>query len=161
MIELVTVVAILGVLSAVCVASLTPTQDARQSAAARHLASHLNRLREHALTTGVGTWASFNVPGGTCSFLSESTTTPGRANAVAQSDPDRGGAWVMALGSGDWSGVSIVSVSVGGGATDIGFDWMGRPVNAAGTLLTSNAVVTLTGSKTVTVRAGSGLATTP
>lgn len=161
LIELVTVVVILGTLSAVTIAALSPTISARQQATARTMAALLNRQRAQAMLTGVGTWASFNTSTNTYSFFVDSTSIAGRANALAQTDPDRGGSWAISLNSGESAGVAISSVSIGGGGTDLGYDWRGRPVNSGGTLLTSNAVITLSGPTTVTIHAGTGLATTP
>lgn len=161
LIELLAVVAILGMLSAVTMVSLCPTIGVRRQAAARWLASKLNGQRSQAITSGIGTWVSFDSSTNTCSFLMDSVASPGWGNASSQTDPDRGGPLRAVLGTGEWSGVSISSVSVAGGGTVLGFDWQGRPINSAGTLLTSSSIITLSGPTTVTIRAGTGLATAP
>ena len=161
LVELAVVVAILGVLSAATFAALAPSTLVRQRAAAKSMATMLNRQRAQAMLTGVGTWVTFNTSTNSYAFSVDSTAIAGRANASAQTDPDRGGAWTISLGSAESAGVALTSISIGGGGLDLGYDWMGRPINSGGTLLTTDTIITLSGPTTVTVRAGTGLASTP
>ncbi len=161
LIEAITIVVILGVLSVVAVASLSPTQSARRSSAARVLTSRLNEQRLEAMATGLGRWVVMNASESRCEFYVDSVSNPGWANAAPQSDPDRGGAWTLSLGTGEWNGVAIDSVTIAGGGSTFGFDWMGRPVGLSGAVLASDVVVTLSGGGTVTVRRSTGLVSTP
>lgn len=161
LIELSAVVVILGALSAVTIASMSPAEHTRQQAAARTMVTMLNRQRALALLTGVGRWTTFNTSANTYSFAVDSVSMAGRANAVSEVDPDLGGPWSISLNAGGSAGVLLTSLSINGGGTDLGYDWRGRPVNSGGTPLTTDAVITLTGPTTVTIRAGTGLASTP
>lgn len=161
LVELVSVVVILGVLSVTATLALSKSTQARQSGAARQLARDLNFARARALATGAPTWVSFSYTGNSYSVLAENPASPGRAGAIALTDPSTGGSFVVRFNTAERQGVSLVTVSIPGGGTDLGFDWLGRPQNGAGTLLASNAVVTLTGPVTATVTAGTGLATSP
>jgi Tfp pilus assembly protein FimT len=161
LIEATTIVVILGVLSVAGVASLSPTQSTRRLSAARALTSRLNAQRLEAMATGVGRWVVVSASESRCEFYVDSVNNPGWANAAPQSDPDRGGAWTLSFGSGEWNDVAIESVSVAGGGSTFGFDWMGRPVGPSGAVLASDVVVTFSGGATVTVRRSTGLASSP
>jgi len=90
LVELIVVITVVGIVSAVCVSSLTSLGSTREAAAARQLLHDLSYAREVALMTGTRTWVRFNLQAGTYSLLSESVATPGRANATALSDPATG-----------------------------------------------------------------------
>jgi prepilin-type N-terminal cleavage/methylation domain-containing protein len=159
LVELIAVTAIIGVLAAVGVGSLGGIVSTRQAAAARSLARDLNLAREHAMTRGRSAWVSFDTAGARYSLLLDDAITPGRPAAGLMPDPATGADFTIALDAGASAGVRILSVSIPGGGSDLGFDWMGRPQDAAGTLLSGNCQVTLTGGKTVTVVARTGLTT--
>ena len=161
LIEMIAVISLVGILSVTAVVSVSGTAAGRSRAAARMLARDLNFARERALATGRGTWVSISVTGSSYSVLAESEASPGRVGAIAVTDPATGRPFVVRIGAGESAGVAIEAVSIPGGGTDIGFDGLGRPSNAAGTRLTSNATVALSSAATVTVSGGAGLATCP
>lgn len=158
LIELTAVVAILGIISLTAIVSVTPSVNARANSAARVLAWTLNRQRETAADCCIATWTSFDVGSSRYTLLTDDPNVPGRVNALSQIDPATGATRTTTLDSGETVGITLSSVSVSGGGTDIGFDWMGRPTNSAGTLITSDALITFSGGRTVTVTKGSGLA---
>lgn len=161
LVELIAVISILGIMSVTAVVAISGTDASRARAAGRALARDLTFARDRALATGRGTWVSFTVGTSSYSVLAENPLVPGRVGAVAIVDPATGGSFVGRLGQRESAGVAIQSVTVPGGGNDIGFDWLGRPQNAAGTRLTSNATVALSNAVTVTVSAGAGFATSP
>lgn len=156
LIELVAVLVIVGILAAVAVPAMGTLASTRSAAAGRLLAQDLLHARQHAMATGRATWAVFNVGNETCSLLVEPTAGAGRGAAVAMTDAGAGGTYVRQLGEGEFAGVEIVAAVAGGGA-EVGFDWLGRPVNAAGAALTSEATLTLSGGVVVTVQPETGL----
>lgn len=161
LIELIVVITLMAVISATAIASMSNLANSRQRATARQLARDLNYARERAIATGVRSWVSFNTGAGSYRIRAENTASPGLASALNITDPATGGAFVVMLNSAASSGVTLTSVSVPGGGSDIGFDWMGRPQDSSGVQLTSNATITLTGGGTVTVASNVGIATVP
>jgi hypothetical protein len=73
-------------------------------------------------------------------------------------DPATGDTFVQVLGAGTFAGVGITS-AVFDGDVEVGFDWLGRPLEAGETALSADGTVTLTGGYVVTVNAETGLAT--
>jgi len=160
LIELIAVLVIAAIMAGIAVPTLSTLASTRSAAAAKLIARDLTYARERAMTTGARTWVVFNTGTNSYSVLQEPTGNPGRSNAVSINDPSTQKALVQTLGSAQFSGVSINAVAFDS-AAEVGFDWLGKPLNTTQASLTANGTVTLTGSKTVTVQAGSGLTTTP
>ncbi len=156
LIELVVVLVITGILAAVAVPAMTTTQTMRCRVACRDLARSVAYARERAVTTGVGHWVLFNTTTDTYTMLVENISSPGRSGAASFTDPSTGAAFQRSFNSGDYVGVDLLTVSIGTGS-EIGFDWMGRPMDSTGTLLSAQGTVTLSGSQSVTIQAGTGL----
>lgn len=161
LIEMIAVVVVLGVLSVTAAVSMNGTGAARARAAAHFVARDLSFAREWALATGTTTWVVFSVGTNSYSVLAENPAAPGRAGALTITDPATGQAFVSRLNDPALAGVGLSAVSIPGGGNDLGFDWMGRPMNAAGTRATTHATITLSQSQTVTVTAGAGVVGVP
>ena len=160
LVELVVVMVIAAIMAAVAVPTLSSLASTRAAAAAKQVVRDLTYARERAMTSGIRTWVVFNVSGNSYSLLQEPVGSPGRSNAVLITDPSTQAHWSQTLGTGPFAGVSISSAAFGSG-TEVGFDWLGKPLDSAAAVLTANGTVTLSAGKTVTVNAGSGLASTP
>lgn len=158
LVELVTVIVIAAVLASVAIPAVGSFTAARSSAAAHRVARDLTFARHRALSSGCRTWAVFHTGAGTLSILSEPVGSPGRFNAITLTDAGTGRPMVCALSSAEFGGVSIVSVSFDG-AAEVGFDWLGRPLNNTGSLLAAQGLVTLSSGKSVAVQPETGLAT--
>jgi prepilin-type N-terminal cleavage/methylation domain-containing protein len=158
LVELVVVIVIVAIVSAAAVPSLQSTTTTKRAVAARLVQRDLGFAQATAQATATTTWVVFDATEQTYEMLLESTTTPGRAQATAMTDPATGRSHVQALDAGDLLGVSIVSVNFGGGS-QIGFDRLGRPLTADATFLSTAGSVTLTGSHVISVEPASGLAT--
>lgn len=161
LIEMIAVVVVLGVLSVSAAISLSGNPAARSRAAAALIARDLAFARERALATGNPTWVVFSVGANSYSVLAENPAAPGRVGALTLTDPATGRSMVASLSDPIFADVTIASVSIPGGGNDLGFDWMGRPVNAAGTRLTTSVTVTLNPSQTITIAAGAGTVSVP
>ncbi len=157
MVELIAVLVIVGIMAAVGAPAISYAQGSRQRVACRQVARDLNYARERAVATGTRTWVVFNASTDIYTMLVEVPANPGRANAVALTDPATGKAFSQALNTGDFAGVDLVSVSSGTGS-EVGFDWLGKPYDSTSTLLTSAATITLSAGQSVTVEPGTGLA---
>ncbi len=161
LIELITVLVITAIVAAVALPSLAGASTTRRAMGANQIVRDLDYARERAISTGTRTWVVFNTGTNSYSVLQEDPTNPGRVGATALTDPaNTGKTYVQYLGTGEFVTVTLSSV-VSGTGSEIGFDWIGKPYDSTSTALTSAAVVTLTGGKTVTVQPITGLATTP
>lgn len=157
LIELIAVLAVTSILAAVAVPALSNIGSARPKLAARQLARDLGFARERALTTGITTWASVNLAAATFSLLVENPSAPGRAGAVALTDPACGKAFIQRFGVGDFTGVSIIAVAIGGGThNEVGFDWLGRPLDQTQTLLSTTGTISLTGGNSISIEPMTG-----
>lgn len=160
LIELVVVMVIAAVMAAVAVPTLSSLASTRSSAAARLLVRDLSYARERAIATGLRTWIVFNVGTHSYTLLQEPSGSPGRNNAIAVIDMARQKAFNQTFNGGEYAGVTMSSAAFDG-AAEVGFDWLGKPLNSAQNSLAANGVVTLSGGKTVTVQIGTGLISTP
>ncbi|MDX2017958.1 MAG: type II secretion system protein [Planctomycetota bacterium] len=156
LVELIAVSVIIGLLSVTAMISMSSTASARERAAARHLARDLRFAREWAMTTGLQTWLSFSLSSHSWSVLVDSRFLPGRSSALALTDPATGNAMVTRINVDDYAGVRLMAVSVPGGGSEFGFDWLGRSENTAGTALTSDVTITIGSAPAVRVLAGTG-----
>lgn len=155
LIELIAVMTITAILAVVSVPALTSLSQTRAAGAAVDLHRSMTFARQHAVSTGTGTWVVFNVGGNNWSVLKEDPLAPGRAGASLMTDPSRGQDYVETLNSDTTAGVSLVSATFDAGS-EIGFDWLGRPLNASENDLVAAGTVTLTGNHQVTVEAETG-----
>lgn len=158
--EVIAVVAIMGILAAVAIPALGSLGASRGAAAARQVARDLAYARERAQATGLRSWVVFNITESSYEVLAEPVGLPGRANAapVDGSNPSRQRS--QQLNEGPFAGVVITNVNFDG-ATEVGFDWLGRPLNSTQQLLALPGTITLTGDRQVTVEPGTGLVGTP
>ena len=160
LVELIAVILIVGILSAVAIPTMSSLRTTRASAAARLILRDLSFARERAITTGCRAWVVFGVATNTYSVLAEPIGNPGRSNAITMKDPATGNAYTQSLNAPEFAGVSLVSAVFDSGA-EVGFDWTGKPLNNSSTLLAAQGTVTLTGGRTVTVQAGTGFIAAP
>lgn len=153
LVELIAVVVILGILSAVSIGAMSGLAGTRARAAANQLARDLGYLRRHAMGTGKSCWANVSVASSRYWFQMD-TSTPGYASAAALADPVSGNALDVTLNQDSYAGVTIASTT----AAAFGFDYLGRPMDTSGGALSTSVVVALSGGRSVTVHAGTGLA---
>jgi prepilin-type N-terminal cleavage/methylation domain-containing protein len=156
LVELVAVSVIIGVLSVTAMVSMSNTGATRERAAARHLARDLRFAREWAMATGLQTWASLNVSTHSWTVLADDRASPGRAGALAISDPATGNSLITRINTGEYAGARLMSVSVPGGGSEFGFDWLGRSENTAGAPLSADVTITIGSAPVVRVVAGTG-----
>ncbi len=155
LIELLAVMVIIAILAAVTVPSMNAMDDTRAAMAAKELLRDLSFARQRAVATGAVTWIVFDVNAESWSILAEDPAAPGRAGASVISDFATGRTYTQTLNTGSYSGVEIVTAAFDGDV-EIGFDWLGRPINAAESDLAAQGAVTVTGSHEVTVAVETG-----
>lgn len=157
-IELIAVMVVIATLAAVAVPGLASIASSRSAAAARQMLKDVGYARQRAVATGTRTWVVFEPSAERYSILTESPSVPGRANASPVNDPASGRAFVQQLGVDALATTGIVSASFDG-APEVGFDWIGRPLNAAQGPLGSVGTAVLTGGHTVAVTPTTGYVT--
>jgi prepilin-type N-terminal cleavage/methylation domain-containing protein len=160
-VELIIVLVVVGVVAAVALPSLASVGGSRSAIAARVMVRDVTYARERAIATGARTWVVFNVGASSYSVLGEDPANPGRFGALALKDPaNPGRTYVQTLNTGEFAGVTLLSASFDG-AAELGFTWLGQPLNSAQNPLATQGTVTLTGGRTVTVQVGTGLTAGP
>jgi len=155
LIELVAVLVIVAVLAAAVAPSLQAMADTRAAMAGKQLLADLTFARQRAVATGTRTWVLFDAGAETWSLLAEDPSDPGRAGAATLTDPADGRPYAITLGTDPFVGVAITAVAFDG-ADEVGFDWLGRPLNAEEAELAANGTVSLTGGHIVRVATGTG-----
>lgn len=157
LIELVAVTVITGALAAVAIPSFTALAASRTAYGTRQIVRDISYARERAVSTGTRTWVVFNVALNRYSVLAENPASPGRAGAMVLSDPaNTGTTYLQVFGTGAFSGVTINSATFDAGS-EIGFDWLGGPLNVSETALAVQGTVTLNSGYSVTVQPLTGL----
>jgi len=158
LVELISVIVIVAVVSAVCVTSLASLGNTRAAAAARGVQHDVSYAREVALNTGFRTWARFDVKSQSYSLHIEGAAEPGRDNAVSLNDPTTGYDYVRALDVNESVGVTMELVKFDGEA-EVGFDWMGAPLNIQELPLSKPGSLLLTTGAGIAVEPGTGTIT--
>lgn len=158
LVELVVVMTLAVVMTAIAIPSLIRTTSSRASAAARMLTKDINFARSWSISTGRKSWIVLSTSPSNYTLVGEPPGTVGRVSAVAIADPVTGQDVARTLNTGDFAAIQITAVTVPGGGNEVGFDWQGRPFGAAGTILPSDASITLSGGRSVTIGASTGLA---
>lgn len=148
LIELVTVMVIIAILGGVAIASTSNTYQSRQRAATRQVASEFNYIRELAMSTGRATWAQ--VQPTTETILYYQTPAGSAINsgtAVAMTDPASGTTWSTVFGSATasqgYAGIDIGTFNASTTSQWLGFDYLGRPLDSTGALITSSVTITI------------------
>ena len=155
MIELIVVMVMTGVLAVAATVSLSNIGDTRGGMGAKHLLRDLTYARQRAVATGTVSWVVFDTAAETWSVLAEDPSSPGRSGATVLTDTATNADFTQTLNAGSFAGVEIVSASFDGDV-EIGFNWLGQPLNAAETDLAAQGSVTLTGTHVVNVEALTG-----
>jgi len=155
LIELIAVMVVVSLLSAVVVPTLSDMTSARQASAGTRLLHDLNQARQITMARGVRTWVTFDTTAESYTLFIEDADNPGRANRSVMDNQVQGGTFTVALNTGLYNGGGIDSVSLNGGA-EVGFDYLGRPLDESETLLAANGSVTLVGSHVITITARTG-----
>ena len=158
LVELIVVIVLVGILSAVATPTLAGLGTTRARYATRVLFKDLTFARERAISTGTRSFVVFAPAGETYTLLAEDSTNPGRANAVILTEAATGRPFVRTFGAGEFVTVDLVSASFDG-AAEVGFDWNGQPLNSSQTTLTTTGTVTINGGNLVQVQSGGGLVT--
>lgn len=157
LLELLVVMIVVAVLSIAAIPAVNSSGTQRARMAGTQLLRDLTFARQRAQSTGIRTWVVFSLSLETYSVLAESGVGAGRASAATLTDPATNSPFLVYLNRNDTVGVDLVSTTLTN--TEVGFDALGRPINAAGTVLTASNTVTLTGPCTITIAGNTGYIT--
>lgn len=146
---------LVGILSAVAIPSLSNIGSSRIAGASKQLLSDVTYARQRAIATGIPTWVVFDTSAETWSILEEDPSSPGRAGATILTDPGNGNPFTITLNTDQFIGVEILTATFDG-QPEIGFDWLGEPLNSTEAALAADGTVTLTGNAALTVYIGTG-----
>ena len=155
LVELIAVMVVVGVLAASAVPSLRKMASTQASMAAAKLLNDMTHARQLAVATGTRTWVVFDTGAQTWTVLSEDPSNPGRVNATVINDAATGGNFVQTLGTGEFAGAQII-IAAFDGNPEVGFDWLGRPLNSAEGSLAAQGTVTLTDNHLIHVAVSTG-----
>jgi prepilin-type N-terminal cleavage/methylation domain-containing protein len=155
LIELIAVLVVIAIMAGVAMPALSSLGTTRARAAHRQLIRDLSFARQRAVATGSRSWVVFSTVDQTWTVKAESSATPGRASAAVLTDPGTGKPMTQALNIDPFPGVQITAVNFNGGS-EVGFNWLGCPLNVSETSLSAAGSVTLTGGLTVNVTIGTG-----
>ena len=165
LVELVVVMIIVAIVGATAISAMASTQQTKQRVAVRMLVRDLQAARERAVSLGTPNFVRVYLSTELVDYLSGATF----ASALALTETGSGLPLRTRLHTNSADSL-LHSVRIGtvAGATTpdpyiFGFDWLGRPTDSAGTLLTADIPITITvpsyTTATVTVRASSGAVT--
>ncbi len=161
LVEAMVVVILMSIIAVTVLPALGNLDEARRGAAVDEVARVLTHARSLAMASGRPSGVSFELGAETIRVMTIETTggapTPA-ADALGQPEP------AVALPD-LYAGVELVGITHGDGSTASGVVWFGfdgvpRLRDAGGALVgpfTQDAVVELTGSRTVSIRMGTGL----
>lgn len=155
LVELIAVMIVTAIMGAIAAGSLGALGASREADAGRTLLRDVSFARERAMATGLRHWVSFDVAQHGYSVLAEPAGGSGFASALALLDPATGSALAVRLDREQHRGVTMALASFDG-ASVVGFDWLGRAIGVAGTRLSQEAQVQLSGGVVVTIDVTSG-----
>lgn len=155
LVELIVVIVIAAILAGAAVPAVSSLSTSRRRVAQRQLIRDFSYARQRAIATGARSWVVFSTGSQTWTVKAEPMGTPARSGAATLTDPATGKSFVQAMNADPFYGVQITAVNFDGGS-EIGFNWLGQPLNVSETSLSSAGTVTLTGGLTVSVAVSTG-----
>lgn len=150
MVELAVVIVIAAILAAVAVPTMDRIGETRAGMATTMLARDLAFARQYAVATGRRTWVEVRVDGDGWDLLVEPVGSEDRSTAVPLVDELTGRTRSRTLSALGYDGAAVANVDVDGDRA-IGFDWQGRPLNAAESFCAADGAFTMSSGATVTV----------
>lgn len=157
-IELLVVMVVVAVMALVAIPIITTLSADRSTFAARQLLRDLSFARQRAVATGTRSWVVFDTVAHTWTIFAEDPLAPGRAGATVIQDPATGHDFVQTLDTNEFAGVQFLTVDFDGNL-EIGFDWLGQPLNSTEASLVALGSVTLSGNDVVDVQTETGYIT--
>jgi prepilin-type N-terminal cleavage/methylation domain-containing protein len=158
LVELIAVIVVLAVLSAVAASRIAVIPSSRGSIGAQLLMRDLAFARDLAVSTGRVHWMEFDLPGQRYTMLAEPSVGGGWASRLAVVDPGTGRSFQRRLNVDELAGVTITSLTLPAGNV-IGFNRLGRPVASTGLDVAADSAIQLTDNRVVNVIQSTGALT--
>lgn len=156
LIELATVMSVVAVIAVVVggpLLSFISTQRSR--VAATRIAADITYAQRLAMNSRRRTWVLFDVSNNRYNLYAENLANPGKANRLALAAALTNDSGAIQLGSGDYTGASLSSVSISS-TSELEFNSLGTPADGNSTSLSSDATVTLANGVVITIRRVTG-----
>jgi MSHA pilin protein MshC len=155
LIELVMVLVLIGIVAIVVVPRLPNVAATKAGALVDKLRADIRYAQNLAMTRNTRSRVRFNGNGTAppSGYTVVTSTTSTCTSFIAATDPARGGALTVTLGTGDYANISVVP-----GKNCLEYDSLGRPCDcsASGTMLPGSSCFTsISSALTVTINAGS------
>jgi prepilin-type N-terminal cleavage/methylation domain-containing protein len=157
LLELAVVVAVMSVLAVFAAPAAWWIAAARSGGAARVLLQDIAYARETAMHSGTTCWVAVDLATSSYRLLADDPDNPGRAGAHPLVDPATGADYQQQFGSGEFVGVGIETAAFDG-HTEVGFDWLGRPLRPSGIRLAARGEVALSDGFRCILEPGTGAA---
>lgn len=154
--ELVTVIVILGVVAAaVGTPTLAFVDTVRSRAATSRITTDVRYMQRMALSSGLRTWIVYSTSSNNYRLYIEDSANPGKAGRLVVTHPFDQSTSPIQFGSGPFRNVSISSVNINS-TSEIEFDSLGVPYDGNSAKLTANGTIGLSIGVTVTIYPDSG-----
>lgn len=152
MVELVVVLVIVAVLAATAAPAMNSITSGRARLATDRLLRDLTFAQQRAMATGATSWVTFDTASDSWGVLAEDPSNPGRTGATGIVDPATGRPYAVTMGTGsdDYPDVDLLSVNIDSGF-EVGFDWLGRPLNAGETALSNIGIITISDGNSILI----------
>jgi prepilin-type N-terminal cleavage/methylation domain-containing protein len=157
LIELVTVITILGIVAlTVGGPVLTSIDEVRSQAAASRLVGDVRYMQRTALSSGLRAWVVFNSSSNNYRLYIEDPSNPGKAGRLPITHPLDQTTDPVQFGTGPFANVSLTSVDIDS-TSELEFDSIGLPYDGNGQALAGTGTVRLSSGATINVYPVSGL----
>jgi prepilin-type N-terminal cleavage/methylation domain-containing protein len=155
LLELVAVLAIVGILAGATVTVALRIEGVRAAAAVDALVAHIRYLQSVALAKNLRTWVVFDTAANEYRGYEEDPANPGRAGRQLAVDPLTRKNMTIDLDEGFMHGVRLATAAINGG-TELSFDSYGAPYDQAGTALATQATIGFADGSNVTISPETG-----
>ena len=153
LIELVTVMVILALLSGGAATTLTGLAGTRRGSALAELAAGMTHAQNWARATSRTTWVEVDPANERVHFYVEDPLLPGKANRTPMTDPLAGGSYTLEF---DEPGAGLLAADFAG-TNELAFGFDGEPSDANGAPLVTDGSVTIEGGSEIWVSPETGL----
>ncbi len=151
MIELVMVILIIGIISAVFVTRIMESQYLNYGIVLATIRDHIRYAADYAMANGVKTEVDFDVNNNR--YLIYQETDLGKSLIK---NPENGEDFIINLGTGKYKGVELTDADING-TSEIKFMPYGTPFDGNGQKLQTQAFIEVNGQKEITIYPVSGL----
>lgn len=155
LVELIVVIVMIGLLSAIAVPALSRASQSRAEAGVAQVERDIAQTRDLACHSGVRAWLVFSVGQQRYEGFIERPDSPGRASRTVRTDPATGRSFVQPIGGEEWGSVTLTQATFDASG-ELGFDWQGRPLSANEQPLIADGRLAFSNGRIIIVPRGGG-----